>query len=471
MTGLYLKNLQLLGTINLKWPEIVQKDQLEEVKVKPIKTHSGSVTLAVEKNRRTVLLHSKYNPEKEAYNFIKDKGIKEGDTVIVYGFGLGYHIQELLKHVGEQGKVYVIEPNIRLFREALKWINLASFLQDKRLKFILDNNLTNISKKMFELLVELQRKDGQLLIHHPSLELTPDYADSLRQVLLEWQVKHDTLVRFSGQIEENLRQNMGFVRRLQGVTRLLHKFNNIPVLLVAAGPSLDNNIKALRDVKERCLIMAVGTALKPLLSYRITPDLVIITDPHPIVSQQIEGLCIKTPLIAFPTVHPAVLENYPGIKIIAYQQGIDLLETVAREINEELIDTGGSVATSALDIAIRMGCNPIIFIGLDLGYVRGKTHATGTMHGNLNIEEDHHLLEIPNNQGRLIKTHPNLIIIRKWIEQRIEKTDSQIKFFNLSPEGASIKAIPYITWDSVIEKFLQVDQKSVKRRLYKICST
>jgi len=40
--------------------------------------------------------------------------------------------------------------------------------------------------------------------------------------------------------------------------------------------------------------------------------------------------------------------------------------------SEHLVDSGGSVATTILDIAIKMGGNPIILVGQDLAYVDGK---------------------------------------------------------------------------------------------------
>ncbi|MFZ5639692.1 MAG: motility associated factor glycosyltransferase family protein [Bacillota bacterium] len=470
MKGYYHENFRLLSKVDPNGAEIIKRYGQEEMKVIPIKTKSGAITFQIEKDGRTVFLHSKYDPEKEARQFICSKKIKDGDTVVVYGFGLGYHIKESLNCIGENGRAFVIEPNVGLFKYALKYVNLNIFLSDKRLKIILENNLGAISKKLAGLMEEVQKKNGHLLVHRPSLEITPDYADFLKQLLLEWQVKQDTLIKFAGQLEENLIQNMDLIRRLPGAARILHTINNIPVLLVAAGPSLDKSIEYIRAIQDRCLVFSVGTALKPLLMHGITPDLVIITDPHPIVVKQIEGVSTKAPLIAFPTVHPAVLAEYPGLKLIACQQGVDAIEKMAEETGEELISTGGSVITAALDIAIRMGCNPVLFAGLDLGYVRGKTHAAGTMHEGLVIKDDLHLQEIPNNQKSTIKAPVNFNIFRKWIEDRIRKTGGEVKFFNMSAEGAVIKGAPYMTWDE-IKDFLQADQKPVKELLYKICST
>lgn len=469
MREFFQHNLSYLSGFNPKGADIVRDLQTGELEITPVKTRSGAVTFRVEKSGRAIFLHSRYNPEEEARRFILDKGVNKGDLVVVYGFGLGYHIRELLKLVGNDGRVEVIEPNIELFREVMKHIDLSSFLTDKRLNLVLCNDIGRVAGTAAGLLEELQARKGQLLIHRPSLELTPEYAQPLKQALLEWQVKQDTVVRYAGLLDENLRENRKLIRKLPGVTRFLRGYDGVPAMLVAAGPSLDQAIGHIRDIQHRCLVITVGTALKPLLAYGIEPDLVIITDPHPIVVKQIAGVSTGAPLVAFSTVHPGILAGYPGPVMIACQRGVDMIEKIAGETGEELIDTGGSVATAALDIAIRMGCNPILFAGLDLGYVLGKTHAAGTMHEGLVIKDDLHLQEIPDNQKTTIKTPLNFNIFRKWIEGRIEKTGAGTKFFNLSAEGALIKGAHYITWAEA-DALLRTDRRAEKQKFYEICS-
>jgi hypothetical protein len=463
---LFQHNLRYLDRINPKGADCIRESRAGELKVIPVITGTGAVTFRVEKGGRTIFLHSRYDPAAEAWRFILDKGVKEGDRTLVYGFGLGYHIRELLKLVGKAGRVDVIEPNTELFREVMQHIDLSGFLTDNRLNLVLDNDFGRVAGKAAGLLAELQ---GRLLIHRPSLELTPDYARPLKQALLEWQVKQDTVVRYAGLLDENLRQNRELIKKLPGVTRFLRGFDGVPAMLVAAGPSLDKGIGHIRDLQHRCLVVAVGTALKPLLASGVEPDLVVITDPHPMVEKQISGVSTKAPLAAFPTVHPGILAGYPGPVIIACQRGMDGTEKIAAETGEELIDTGGSVATAALDITLRMGCSPILFAGLDLGYVQGKTHAAGTMHEGLVINDDQHLQEIPDNRKSTLKAPLNLTIYRKWIEGRIEKAGPGPKFFNLSAEGALIKGAHYITWAEVAG-LLHTDWRAEKQKLYEICS-
>lgn len=47
-------------------------------------------------------------------------------------------------------------------------------------------------------------------------------------------------------------------------------------IVVAAGPSLNKNINELKKAKGKSLIIAVDTALKPLLRAGIVPDMFLL---------------------------------------------------------------------------------------------------------------------------------------------------------------------------------------------------
>ena len=65
-----------------------------------------------------ILLHSKYDPEKEGMDFAKN--IKPGSRLCLYGFGLGYHLPPLLEKIGSTGFLLVIELNKDILTTALK---------------------------------------------------------------------------------------------------------------------------------------------------------------------------------------------------------------------------------------------------------------------------------------------------------------------------------------------------------------
>lgn len=78
--------------------------------------------------------------------------------------------------------------------------------------------------------------------------------------------------------------------------------------------------------------------------------------------------------------------------------------------------TGGSVTTLALDVALRFGADKIILIGVDLAYTDNRSHASGM---GYEIKEGKEYRMVTSTDGRQIKTSRNLDIYRKWIEHRI----------------------------------------------------
>ena len=85
----------------------------------------------------------------------------------------------------------------------------------------------------------------------------------------------------------------------------------------------------------------------------------------------------------------------------------------------KLINTGGSVSTTALDVCITLGCNKVVCLGLDLAYTGNRTHAEGTLGAN-EIAKTKNLPMVKSVSGEMISTSLNLSCYHKWIENRID---------------------------------------------------
>lgn len=85
-------------------------------------------------------------------------------------------------------------------------------------------------------------------------------------------------------------------------------------IVVAAGPSLNKNIKELKNAKGKSFIIAVDTAIKPLLRAGIIPDMYFIVDAlKPIGLVQIEG-AEKIPIVTTLNAAPEILKFHIGKK-------------------------------------------------------------------------------------------------------------------------------------------------------------
>ena len=79
---------------------------------------------AVDPDGRKVLLHSRYDPEREAQQWCDQLECKDRDVIVLYGLGLGYHVRRLLSR--KSRPIFAIEPNSEVIDMSRK-LNPAFF--------------------------------------------------------------------------------------------------------------------------------------------------------------------------------------------------------------------------------------------------------------------------------------------------------------------------------------------------------
>lgn len=123
-----------------------------------------------------VHLHSIYNPEREAENFVtaNDAVISKGKDLLVFGLGFGYHIaklEEALKvRYPNTYRVFVIEPNNALVE---KWKSLRPTMLTPRVKVVSYGDVKEFYKDRE--LVEFLSEKPSILPHPASFQLNEDF--------------------------------------------------------------------------------------------------------------------------------------------------------------------------------------------------------------------------------------------------------------------------------------------------------
>ena len=170
-------------------------------------------------------------------------------------------------------------------------------------------------------------------------------------------------------------QNYPIVSRSTGINFLTGACTGIPVFVVGIGPSLDDNITELRKAYGRAIIIATDAALRPLMAKGIKPDLVINFDCQKDQSTLWERLPVNDiPMLANSCCHPNLIRTYPG-PILFYNQWHTkdvFIERLLPYIYPQLGDlpSVGTVGNMGIMLASKMGCDPIMTVGMDLCYQR-----------------------------------------------------------------------------------------------------
>lgn len=150
----------------------------------------------------------------------------------------------------------------------------------------------------------------------------------------------------------------------------------LPVIVVGIGPSLDQEMEALRKVAGRnALVLATDAALRPLLANGIVPHLVINFDCKAEQFTLFEGLHDYTKnitLLANSCTHPRTLAHWAG-PVLFFNMShptVDFMDIVLPCMFPKFgpMSNHGTVGNAGILLAFAMGADPILTVGMDLCY-------------------------------------------------------------------------------------------------------
>jgi hypothetical protein len=383
----YLENnMNLLKT---SYPEVWEKisaveKTLNQDLLQLIRNKKGMLNLRVGQ----MLIHDKNNPHQEAKAFIQSqKNIEEHSDILFYGIGLGYAIQAFNQEYPHK-PFSVYEPIPEIFYHFLAHTDLAKFPR-------------HILKKIY---IETQPEDVEgfcstyaktigysgMLIEHPNYarifpEKRQNFIKVFEKHIRERSASINTLSAFEKLWTSNSTKNM--IEILNSPNILLKNkdhFLQQPAIMVASGPSLEDEIENLHKIKSEGLayIFSVGTALNALIRNGIYPHAAFTYDPSEknliICKEVIEKGIDSIPLIFGSTVYHQTLAQYPGPKMHMLISQDTLAAYYLKPKNSDQIETihdATTIAVITLQVLAKLGFSPIILVGQNLAYRDKKVYA------------------------------------------------------------------------------------------------
>ncbi len=243
---------------------------------------------------------------------------------------------------------------------------------------------------------------------------------------------------------------------------IMKAFAGKPFVVVSAGPSLEKNYELLRDIQDKCVILANDATLKKLLAAGITPHIVCAlergTPTYNIFFKQTvldyPDECAKILLISQAVCTPKIYGTWPGPKMIIGKSELPVDQWfIVGTLHGTLIPSGSSVAHMCFGVAATMGASSIALIGQDLAYGEdGTTHAYGVFK-----EKSEELkkevppkkeqpkkkrrsqwrCEVPGALGGEVETNQLWLSFLRMFESRINMTGAPV--YDCTEGGALIK--------------------------------
>lgn len=168
-------------------------------------------------------------------------------------------------------------------------------------------------------------------------------------------------------------------------------YNKVPVVMLAAGPSLDYNIKELKLYQQNVIIGCVDMALYAVQQAEIIPDFVISVDSSIYISEMWKACNTESLTLICPTTtHPETIDCWKG-NIFLFNQldlkddpkGIALNNLVQPTLNYGGILNRFFVGATALQVLEMFKPNLMILAGCDFAYREDKVYCQGVLEARL----------------------------------------------------------------------------------------
>ncbi|MFB4167772.1 motility associated factor glycosyltransferase family protein [Virgibacillus sp. JSM 102003] len=418
-----------------------------------------------------LMVHSKYDPIREAERILASHQERIGDEthVFFFGVGMGYHIEKF-KELFPNNSYSIYEPLPEIF---------SSMAQNKLLNSIMTRNMKHLYLDTHEtesddFLEEFStnNKDMHLIIL-PSYEnivkeKVTNFREKIKKVIQNRRTGLHTNTKFQKLWVTNSLMNFNEVLKTPNMMKDIERtqFEGKPALIVSAGPSLAEDLGHIRYIKENDLayIFAVGSAINSLITHDVLPDAVCTYDPgelnHEVYKKMIENKIDHIPMVFGSSVGYETLTRYQGPKVhFITTQDRTSIYFLGQQLNtkQDLIHDSPSIAVMTFQLLNKLGANPIIFAGQNLGYLYDQLYSEGIEYENLRSSVDEKQLENAINTedvyGNAIKTNLGFNNMRVNLEG-FAKMYKGRTFINTTKGGAAIQGVPFQPIEEVIQNFL-----------------
>jgi hypothetical protein len=381
---------------------------------------------------------------------------------VFLGTGLGMHINEIYKKINPYTTL-IIEPELEVFRLSLFVTDYSEFQKNNAKLFLSIEEDKQTRINTIGSFYGYHSYMNYNVKHHLLIENDRYLYDELVDFF-----SSNTSISFPYiHIIDNIFKTLDFVDKgykFLYVESMIKKriLETKRVLLIAAGPSLDNYIEWIVQNQDKFFIVCVDVILRKLEKNNIVPDMVVSIDPA--------GACAKY----LATDDKNYLKN--SVVVMMSQQHNDVLKVIKKKngfftqsIN--IIDKLGfvgsisNVGAFSYMITVHFGAKEIYTIGNDAAfdqetrarYAKDSTvyqgEVTENESENNGVVSLHDVIEVDGNLRKKVKTNRSLLMFKDSFESVTYNLQKEYKYevFNLS-DGVLIEKMTPMTQKELEDK-------------------
>ena len=381
---------------------------------------------------------------------------QKNDSIVIYGLGLGYLLDEVYESY--PSKIYVYEPDINVIRFVFENVDLSHILSDSRV--YITNNCEDCCKKV-----------GAQYLSHDNLEIV-----FLKNYGL---IKPQELIKLSNMLFNTCKSKISDINTIKQVSKVwveniikniekdsyikpFYNLNNTvqqgTALVLASGPSLADNIEKIKNNRDKFTIFAVGKALKTLQDNSLVPDFAVFSDAidktNVMASLSDEFVSKVNCVMEIKSDNTVASRNWKNLYFyFANNSDFIIKASEARGIKQT-----PAIATPALNAmlcATQMGFKKVALCGFDLAFKGEVACCDGT---KLVVEDNKVVIGgevygktvVKSANGEIVVTRSDFADFIPQCENSLQLLGEDVEVYNITDFGAYVKGFKYTTLDAIL---------------------
>lgn len=311
-------------------------------------------------------------------------------SIIFLGCGLGFHIKKLVETV-DVLDVVVFEPDPEKFALSLftvDWQDICDRFRKpgRSISFAIASNTDSSHVKRV-----LGNKLGEMVPLYPYVSRYFNHLADIELHKLVKELERDIHVVAANWVDYDF-EIFPYRNAFHNLSRTLSVFNpnvpmetTYPVVVCGSGPSLDQRIESLKEVRDKVIVVSAGTGLRALFSYGVRPDFHVELDPSHLIFELLEdvrgefGLHDIT-LLYSTTINPLASRLFD--KSIAFFSGSNYIPALFGLWNLAIPGSNATCTNAALALSYFCGMRNIFLMGTDYGFKdKSETHSNVSVYG------------------------------------------------------------------------------------------
>lgn len=423
------------------------------------------------RNLEWLSLQSEKKASKEAAAWFEGLDLRKTDIVYVYGVGMGHYYEAAKAWLKKNKKrrLVFLEDDLGVIHRLFETEKGTRLLEDPQTQLLYFKDLKS-DEAVFEVLYwnfAMTRVAVSALKYYTEFKAEL-YSQLRHKIVYDSAVKNalvDEYLHYGGAFFINFYQNMLSLPGSFLGNKTFGSFRKVPAIICGAGPSLEKNLPLLSKLGDKALIFAGGSALNALNAAGIQPHLGAGIDPNPAQFDRLStNTAFEVPFYYRNRMHHEAFEMIHGPRLyITGTGGYDISDYFEEKlkIQHAFLDEGHNVINFCLQVAHQLGCDPIIFVGLDLAFTGMKSYAPGVEE---NVEFD------PDKFGEVDEFDEKPLLLKdiyekplytlwKWVAEsdwisNFAKEHPEVTILNATEGGLGFKDVSNETLKEVSKHYL-----------------